>query len=106
MLARVAVSRPAQLQRVCNGMHRQFLLGTIGVVWIEHRAVFEAAGYDFRRFRNESLVEFSRWKRFRLRPVDLRAGKDKTPQAEACATFTSRAQKSTSSGVQRVAPET
>jgi 1,2-phenylacetyl-CoA epoxidase catalytic subunit len=61
MLARVASRRPTAPQRALAGLHRLFLLGTILVVWIEHRSVFEAAGYKFRRFKNETLLEFSDW---------------------------------------------
>jgi hypothetical protein len=61
MLARVASRRPAVLQRAFRSLHRLFLLGTMSVVWIEHRSVFEAAGYDFPRFKNETLGEFSDW---------------------------------------------
>ncbi len=61
MLARVAFRRPLLLQRVLGGFHFLFLLGTLFVVWVEHRPVFEAGGYDFRRFRNETLQEFFDW---------------------------------------------
>ena len=61
MLARVTSARPTAFQRTLSELHRLFLLGTILVVWIEHRAAFEAAGYSFRRFKNETLVEFSDW---------------------------------------------
>ena len=44
MLARVAPARPAAVHGSLSELHRLFLLGTILVVWIEHRAVFEAAG--------------------------------------------------------------
>jgi rubrerythrin len=62
MLARVAPARPAAVQRTLSELHRLFLLGTILVVWIEHRAVFEATGYRFRRFKKETLLETSDWK--------------------------------------------
>jgi hypothetical protein len=61
MLARVASTRPKALRRVLSELHRLFLVGTILVVWIEHRAVFEAAGYSFRRFKSETVLEFSGW---------------------------------------------
>ena len=61
MLARLASARPAVFQQALREVHRHFLLGTILVVWIEHRTVFEAAGYGFRRFKNETLLEFSNW---------------------------------------------
>jgi 1,2-phenylacetyl-CoA epoxidase catalytic subunit len=61
MLARIASARPAAFQRALGEIHRLFLLGTILVVWIEHRAVFEAAGYGFRRFKKETLLEFIEW---------------------------------------------
>jgi hypothetical protein len=61
MLARVGASRPATLRRLVSEMHRLFLVGTILVVWRDHGSVFEAAGYDFRRFKEETLLEFSGW---------------------------------------------
>jgi hypothetical protein len=61
MLARVASARPAVLQRAHRELHRLFLLGTMIVVWSEHRAVFEAAGYNFHKFQDETLAEFSNW---------------------------------------------
>lgn len=61
MLARVASARPALFQRAVSETHRHFLLGTILVVWMEHRGVFEAAGYGFRKFKNETLREFADW---------------------------------------------
>jgi hypothetical protein len=61
MLARVAASRPAVLRRSIHELHRLFLLGTILVVWRDHRSALEAAGYDFRKFREETLLEFSGW---------------------------------------------
>jgi hypothetical protein len=62
MLARAASARPAVFQSALSELHRLFLLGTILVVWIEHRPVFQAAGYDFQRFKSETLHEFSVWK--------------------------------------------
>jgi hypothetical protein len=62
MLARVASARPGTLPRVLRELHGLFLLGTILMVWIEHGPVFDAAGYSFRRFKNETLLEFSDWK--------------------------------------------
>ena len=61
MLARVTSARPPAFQHALSAMHRLFLLGTMLVVWSEHRPVFEAAGYNLRRFRNETLMEFSEW---------------------------------------------
>jgi len=65
MLARVPVARPAALRRTLGELHWLFLLGTIVVVWFEHREVFQAAGYNFRRFKNETLFEFSDWNTMR-----------------------------------------
>ena len=61
MVARVASKRPLIAQRILGGLHWLFLLGTILVVWVEHSAVFKAGGYDFGRFRNETLLEFFDW---------------------------------------------
>ncbi len=65
MLSRVAGGRLGVIRRALGQLHRLFLLGTIFVVWIEHRRVFEAAGHTFRRFKNESLIEFSSWNKLR-----------------------------------------
>jgi hypothetical protein len=61
MLARLGCVRPGALRRGLNALRWFFLLGTVLVVWIEHRSVFEAAGYGFRRFMNETFHEFSDW---------------------------------------------
>jgi hypothetical protein len=62
MLARATSARPALFQSALSELHRLFLLGTILVVWIEHQRVFEGAGYNFQRFKSETLREFSAWK--------------------------------------------
>jgi len=61
MLARIASVRPAAFQSALAELHRAFLLGTILVVWGEHRPVFKAAGYDFGRFKKETCLEFAGW---------------------------------------------
>jgi hypothetical protein len=61
MLARVAGRRPEVFQRFLSELHRLFLLGTILVVWFEHHILFEAAGYTFLRFKDETMGEFSAW---------------------------------------------
>ena len=61
MLARAARSRPAAVQRGLHELHRLFLLGTVAIVWMEHRTVFEAAGYNFARLKKEALSEFFEW---------------------------------------------
>jgi hypothetical protein len=61
MLARVAGTRGRARQRAVTELHRLLLIGTVLVVWKGHRAVFEAAGYDFPRFQRETLAEFSDW---------------------------------------------
>ena len=60
-----AAARPPVFQRALGELHRFFLLGTILVVWIEHRAVFEAASYNFSKLRDEALCQFSDWSRTR-----------------------------------------
>jgi hypothetical protein len=79
MVARVASARPAALRRALNEVHRLFLMGTMVVVWIEHRAVFEATGYSFRRFKNETLLEFSDWKIARSALMKQTAARQKPP---------------------------
>jgi hypothetical protein len=39
--------------------HRTFLGITIAVVWLEHRRVFDRAGYDFFRFYAETFEAFA-----------------------------------------------
>jgi len=65
MLAGVTFGRPQAMQRTLTELHRLFLFGTTLVVWNNHRSVFEAAGYTFRRFQNETLSEFCEWGAFR-----------------------------------------
>ena len=61
MLGRVASKRPVAIQRALCEAHRLFLLGTILVVWREHRPVFAASGYDFQRLKSETVHEFNEW---------------------------------------------
>jgi hypothetical protein len=61
MLARARRSRPGIVQRAVSDLHRIFLLGTLAVVWREHRAVLKAGNYNFQRFYREALAEFSNW---------------------------------------------
>jgi hypothetical protein len=65
MHARVTSERRPFWWRVVGGLHGLFLLGTICVVWAGHRSVFEAGGYGFPRFRDETLREFLEWEKFR-----------------------------------------
>ena len=65
MLARVASKEPRVIERGLIQFHRLFLLGTILVVWNGHHDVFEAAGCDYRRFKNETLSEFDVWNAMR-----------------------------------------
>ena len=65
MLARIAASRPPVLRRAMSELHRLFLLGTVLIVWQEHRSVFMAADYDFRRLKDETMSEYSVWRRLR-----------------------------------------
>lgn len=61
MVARLTAKRRSVFNRVRSALHRFFLIGTIVVVWFEHRAVFRAAGYGFRRLKEETLFEFTEW---------------------------------------------
>lgn len=70
MLGRLAPSRPPALQRALGKLHGFFLLGTLLVVWNGHHPVFEAANYDFRRLRNETMDEFTAWSRARTKLVE------------------------------------
>jgi 1,2-phenylacetyl-CoA epoxidase catalytic subunit len=66
ILARMASARPVLVQRALGELQRLLLLGTVLVVWREHRAVFEAAGYGLRGFESETLAEFHQWNALRL----------------------------------------
>lgn len=61
MAARVAWSPQGVVQEVLLTLHLLFLLGTIILVWTQHRAVFKAGGYSFRRFTKETVFEFFAW---------------------------------------------
>jgi hypothetical protein len=60
MLSRLAASRTIFADRIVAGLHRLFLLGTCGVVWLSHGRVFRAAGYSLQGFLAESFWEFGR----------------------------------------------
>jgi hypothetical protein len=70
MLARLTALRTPPVRRAVSELHRLFLLGTLLVVWRGHRAVFVTANYDFRRFKDETMREFSAWERARVRVVE------------------------------------
>ncbi len=63
MLGRVSFGRNQLLQKLISGLHWLFLFATMFVVWIEYQLLFEAAGYNFRRFLQETLSEFIAWDR-------------------------------------------
>jgi hypothetical protein len=59
-----------------DAAHRFFFLGTMLVVWREHREVFELAGYSYWKFQEEAIAEFSKrshGRRARTSPADPRA---------------------------------
>ena len=61
ILARQRIRRSRLLRRFCNHLHRLFFLGTLVVVWFEHRPVFCCGGYLFRRFLTECRLQFECW---------------------------------------------
>jgi hypothetical protein len=61
MLARVPGRRAEIVQSLLSQVHCVFLLGTIAVVWFQHRLLFKSAGYTFQRFKDETMAEFSAW---------------------------------------------
>jgi 1,2-phenylacetyl-CoA epoxidase catalytic subunit len=76
MLGRIGNGRTAVLQRTFDAAHRFFFLGTLLVVWREHRGVFELAGYNFWKFQEEAISEYSKWRHARqagTSPADPRA---------------------------------
>jgi len=58
MLARLSAKRSRVLDRIAAALRRFFLFGTTIVVWFGHRPVFQAAGYNFARFKLETFFEF------------------------------------------------
>jgi hypothetical protein len=66
MLARLSAKRNRIVERGVSALRRFFLFGTTIVVWAEHRSVFEAAGYGFRRLKEESFDEFAALESCRL----------------------------------------
>jgi 1,2-phenylacetyl-CoA epoxidase catalytic subunit len=76
MLGRMGAGRPGVLRRMVDAAHRFFFLGTMLVVWREHREVFELAGYSYWKFQEEAIAEFSKrshGRRARTSPADPRA---------------------------------
>ena len=61
ILARLSIRRAPIVRHALRELHQFFLLGTLVVVWKEHRDVLEAGGYDFRRLHKETMVEFFNW---------------------------------------------
>jgi hypothetical protein len=59
MLSRLAANRASMYSRIIWRLHRIFLVTTSFVVWKEHGRVFRAAGYSFKEFVLEALVEFA-----------------------------------------------
>jgi hypothetical protein len=72
MLARLTAQRHRIVDKTISGLRRFFLFGTTLVVWMGHRAVFQAAGYDFRRFKQEALSEFDELENSRQALIFLR----------------------------------
>ena len=58
MLDRIGSGRGRSASWAVARLHRIFLTGTLIVVWIEHGAVFRAAGYTLARFACEAHEEF------------------------------------------------
>jgi hypothetical protein len=59
MLCRLGAPHRPALRCLVWQLHRLFLAGTCCVVWMEHRAVFKAAGYSFGKFLEEAFGEIS-----------------------------------------------
>lgn len=45
-------------KRLSRGFHFAFMLGTILVVWLYHRKVYVAGGYDFKKFVTDTMSVF------------------------------------------------
>jgi hypothetical protein len=90
MLARVSFRRSSFNQRALGELHKLFLLGTLFVVWGEHRALLQAGHYDFRRLHDEAMIEFSNWNHARVAlAATIRASSNSTiPQK--CASVQAR----------------
>ena len=61
MLARLRLRRTGPLRQISSALHRLFYIGTLTVVWIEHRPVFARAGYTFWRYFTECQRRFARF---------------------------------------------
>jgi 1,2-phenylacetyl-CoA epoxidase catalytic subunit len=72
MLARLTAKRRRIVDRTISGLRRFFLFGTTLVVWSGHRAVFQSAGYGFRRFKEEAFFEFAELENSRRALIFLR----------------------------------
>lgn len=57
MLSRLALHRGAATDALIARVHRLFLTGTSLIVWLEHRACFQAAGYTLQQFLVEAHAE-------------------------------------------------
>jgi hypothetical protein len=58
MLARLSAKRHRIVDKMIAALRRFFLFGTTLVVWLGHRRVFQAAGCNFARFKEEAFFEF------------------------------------------------
>ena len=59
-LARLRAGRRAALLFLTRALHRLLFLGTVLVVWLGHRRVFEASGMGLVRFWRSCWTEFGR----------------------------------------------
>jgi len=69
MLARVASDRQPIWKRAISQLHWVFLLGTIFVVWVGHRSVFERVRAGFRELMEDTLRDFREWEILRMATV-------------------------------------
>ena len=69
------VRRPLcdRARRIRYRCHSAFFHGTALLLWQQHRRVFRAAGWDFRRFWNDSRRTFARLQ-LQIRQVSLDRG--------------------------------
>jgi len=59
LLLALRAERPAAVRAVMRLAHRAFFAGTVGVVWLAHRAVLRRAGYGVRSFLRSCLTQYA-----------------------------------------------
>ena len=59
LLLALRAERPAAARAAMRLAHRAFFAGTVGIVWLMHRAVLRRAGYGARSFLRSCLTQYA-----------------------------------------------